>query len=53
MDLPADKESASTVMDTDIYYTKTSTLIENGLHQLLNKNLTDPEVVWKAANLEA
>ena len=41
MVLPADKGRASVVMDTDTYRTKTSTLIENGPYQLLNKDPTD------------
>ena len=41
MVLPADKGHASVLMDTDTYRAKMSTLIENGPHQLLNKDLTD------------
>ena len=37
MVLPADKVSASVVMDTDTYHTKMFTLIENGPYQLFNK----------------
>ena len=53
MVLPADKGRASVVMDTDTYRAKMSTLIENGPYQLLNKDPTDPQVVRKAAYLEA
>ena len=41
MVFPADKGRASVVMDTNIYHTKMSTLIENGRYQLLNKDPTD------------
>ena len=41
MVLPADKGRASVVMDTDAYRAEMSTLIENGLHQLLKKDPTD------------
>ena len=41
MVLPADKGRASEVMDINNYHTKMSTLIENGLYQLLNKDPTD------------
>ena len=41
MVLPADKGCASVVMDTDTYWAKMSTLIENGPYQLPNKDPTD------------
>jgi len=41
MVLPADKGSASIVMDTNTYHAKMSSLIENRPYQLLNKDPTD------------
>ena len=40
MVLPADKERASVVMDTDSHRAKMSTLIENGPYQLLSQDPT-------------
>jgi len=39
--LPADKGRASVVMDVNNYRAKMSSLIENGLYQLLNKDPTN------------
>jgi len=41
MVLPADKSRASVVMDINNYHAKMSSLIENGLYQLLNKDPTE------------
>ena len=41
MILPADKDRASVVLDTNTYHDKMKTLIETGPYQLLNKDPTE------------